>query len=273
MTFEEIEYQPGPVARITLNRPEFRNAQSRVLLEELDVAFREAQADESIRVVVLDGRGASFSAGHDLGSPPELADREAHGFPNDRLGRYVRQRELFFDNTLRWRDFPKPTIAMVHGYCIFGGWMIASAMDLVFASSDAQFLPSHGQYFSLPGDVMGRKAKEILYDGALLTAVQAQEVGLVNRVFPSESLEQETLAFAEKVAARDPLTLRTIKFSVNQAQDAAGYTTSLRAAFHAQMMSAGLEDLRGRRPAGGPRRLEAVDQALRERAVSEHADD
>jgi enoyl-CoA hydratase len=154
---------------------------------------------------------------------------------------------------------------MVQGYCIFGGWMIASAMDVIFAASDAQFLPSHGQYFSAPWDMGARKAKEVLFEAGFLTADQALELGMVNRVLPASSLEEETLAYAERVTKNDSLTMRVIKFSVNQAQDAAGYTVSLRAAFHSHMMNSGLEDLRRPRAPGKPRRLEAVARALADR--------
>ena len=129
MTYHEITYEPGRVARVIMNRPEYRNAQSRVLLEEIDDAFAEAAADPDVLVIVLSGNGPDFSAGHDLGSPPEIADREINGWADDFIGVFDRQRDTRIANTMRWRNLPKPTIAMVQGKCIFGGWMVAASMD------------------------------------------------------------------------------------------------------------------------------------------------
>ena len=116
-----------------------------------------------------------------------------------------------------------PTIAMVHGYCIFGGWMIASAMDLIFAAEDAMFLRSNHQYFSAPWDIHPRKAKELLYEARFIDGREAQELGLVNRVYPADELEVETMAYANRVAENDPFQLRMTKLAVNQAQEAQGF--------------------------------------------------
>lgn len=143
MEYRHIIYQPGAVARIILNRPRYRNAQSTRMIEEMDDAFRTAGSDPDVRVIILSGNGECFCAGHDIGTPEEMEDPRRWMAPPDRLGRYVRQRELYVEATLRWRNVPRPTIAMVHGYCIFGGWIFAASMDLVFAASSALFLPSN----------------------------------------------------------------------------------------------------------------------------------
>ncbi|MEE8353347.1 MAG: enoyl-CoA hydratase-related protein, partial [Dehalococcoidales bacterium] len=134
MEYQQIIYQPGKVARLILNRPRYHNAQSRVMREEMDDAFVRATEDEGVGVIVLSGNGKHFSSGHDLGTPPEMEDRKERGYPTTKYDRYGYVRAINMENTLRWRNVPKPTIAMVHGYCIFGGWMFAAAMDLVFAS-------------------------------------------------------------------------------------------------------------------------------------------
>jgi enoyl-CoA hydratase len=231
MDYQQIRYMPGKVARVILNRPRYRNAQSRLMLEEMDDAFRHATADSEVRVIVLSGEGEHFSAGHDLGTPEELADQQKRGFPTEGRGLYTRFRQLFLENTLRWRNLPKPTIAMVHGYCIFGGWMIASAMDLIFASEDALFLPSHFQYFSTPWDVGPRKAKELIFENRYLTAQEAREQQFVSRVYPREKLEEETLAYAGRVAEKDPHMMRSAKFSINHMMDTMGFTSELEAAY------------------------------------------
>ena len=245
MEYQQIIYQPGRVARLILNRPRYLNAQSRLLREEMDDAFARAMEDDEVCVVVLSGAGEHFSAGHDIDTPEEMADRQQRGYPSDRFGRYKRMRAITLENTLRWRNLPKPTIAMVQGYCIFGGWMIASAMDILFASEDALFLPSHFQYFSTPWDIGPKKAKEVLFEHRFITAWEACQYGFVNRVFPRDRLEEETLAYAERVAenyTRDPFRVRMAKFSTNHMMDTMGYTTTLEAAYHSYCVMMGLTD-------------------------------
>ncbi len=261
MTYHEIIYEPGAVARVIMNRPEYRNAQSRVLLEEIDDAFAEAAADPEVMVVVLSGNGPDFSAGHDLGSPSELADREIRGWADDLVGVFDRQRDTRITNTMRWRNLPKPTIAMVQGKCIFGGWMVAASMDLIFASDDALFLPSHTQYFSAPWDIGVRKAKEILFQNRFVPAREAMELGFVNRVYPAEALERYTLAYAREVAEHSPMALRQIKHSINNMQDSQGFTTHINASFMTYATGArfGQPDPR---MVSGKRQLSPVARAL-----------
>jgi enoyl-CoA hydratase len=231
MEYQQIIYQPGTVARVILDRPQYYNAQSYVLLEEMDDAFARAVADDAVRVIVLSGNGEHFSSGHDLGTPESRADRERRGLPTTLREQYKQLRAFNVENTLRWRNLPKPTIAMVHGYCIFGGWMIASAMDVIFASTDAKFLAGPVEYFCIPWDVDPRKAKEILFESRFLSAQEAFEHHFVNRVVPREKLEEETLAYARRVAENDPFLVETSKFLVNNALDTMGFTASVEAAF------------------------------------------
>jgi enoyl-CoA hydratase len=235
MTFENIIYAvDGPVAIVTLNRPEKKNAQSRQLLEEMDAAFQQAVDDDAVRVIVLAGAGDTFSAGHDL-SAQENAIRQQ--MSPGLTGRYKRVWDLYIEMGLRWRDLPKPTIAAVHGYAIFGGWMIATAMDLIMASEDAKFLASHFQYFSVPYDVGVRKAKELLFEFRFLHADEALKAGFINRVVPREQLMEETLALARRIAQNDPFALRLAKLSINQAQDQMGYSTFVKSALQTYVVS------------------------------------
>jgi enoyl-CoA hydratase len=234
----------GAVLKITTNRPEVLNAQSRVLLEELDHAFAAAVDDDKVRVIILAGAGKHFSAGHDLGSPQEMADQKATPLEKGFKGEYRRIFERFFENTMRWRDLPKPTIAQVQGYCIMGGMMIASACDLIIASDDALFADravkwggAHVQYFSMPWDLGPRKAKEYLFTGDFITAAQAERAGLVNRVVPRAELESETMALAQRIAERDPFALKLAKASVNETLDAQGWRQAMEGAFKNYMMT------------------------------------
>jgi enoyl-CoA hydratase len=269
--YQDILYEvDGRVAKVTLNRPRYRNAQSRRLREEMDAAFARAAEDTEVRVIVLAGAGDHFSAGHDIGTPEHLKDLEERPYEEGVRGAYKRTWDLNVDNTLRWRNNPKPTIAMVQGYCIFGGWIIASGMDLVFASDDAKFLPSLFQYFSVPWDLGARKTKEILFEGRFLSAQEAMELGLVSRVVPRAQLEAETMAYAHRVAENDPFQLRMIKLAVNQAQDAQGFTTAIRGAFQNYQLAS----LAGRDPdaervnTGGKRRLGGVQKAFEREAAA-----
>ena len=225
------------VARITANRPRQRNAQSRRLLEELDAAFARAVADEKVHVVALFGAGDHFSSGHDLGSAAELADRKQRPLPAGLRGRYGHSREQFVDKTMRWRNLPKPTIAGVQGYCIYGGWMIAAAMDIVFAAQDAMFLGGNFQFFSIPWDMHPRKAKELLFESRFIDANEAQALGLVNRVVDGKRLKGAVLDYAERIAENDPFQLRMAKLAVNQMQDGQGFHAHITAAHLAHIVS------------------------------------
>jgi len=236
--YTQIRYEVADrVARVTLDRPRYRNAQSRRLLEEMDDAFAHAVEDRDVGVIVLMGAGDHFSAGHDLGTPDELADRERRPAEEGMRGLYRRSWDLNIANSMRWRNLPKPTIAAVQGYCIFGGWIIASAMDIIFAADDAMFLGTNFQYFSIPWDVPPRRAKEFLFESRFLGAREAMEHGLVNRVVPRAELETETMAYAQRVAENDPFQLRMIKLAVNQAQDAQGFTPHIYGAHALHMLS------------------------------------
>lgn len=236
--FEFISYEiEDRVAVVTLNRLSYRNAQSRRLLEELDEAFAGAATDRDVHVVALLGAGDHFSAGHDLGTPDELADREERPLQAGMRGRYDHSREEFVDKTLRWRNLPKPTIAGVQGYCIFAGWMVASAMDIIYAADDAMFLGANFQYFSIPWDVHPRRAKELLYESRFIDAAEARELGVVNRVFPKSELRGAVLEYAKRIAANDPFQLRMIKLAVNQVQDVQGFNAHITAAHTMHMLS------------------------------------
>ena len=181
MTYENLLLdQTGPVLKITVNRPEVRNAQSRIMLEEFDDALMKAVDDESVRAIIVAGSGEHFSSGHDLGSPQEKADRERRPYPPGIPGAYQRGWNQNLENSLRWRDVPKPTIAQVQGYCIMGGLILATACDLIVASDDARFSDRtvrwggpHVQLASLPWEVGFRKAKEYLFTGDWIDAHEA----------------------------------------------------------------------------------------------------
>ncbi len=268
MSYTQLLYEKlERVARVTLNRPRYRNAQSTVLLKELDRAFAQAVEDDEVKVIILAGAGEHFSAGHDLGTPDEKENPDSFYNTKGLKNRHVRSWELFLENTLRWRDLPKPTIAQVQGYCIFGGYMFASAMDLIVAADDAMFLPSITQYFSAPWDVGVRKAKEVLFQSRFVDAQEALRTGLANLVVPRAELERETLALAGRIAETDAFTLRMVKFALNNAQDAMGFHTAVRNAHSHHFLTRVQEYSQWDRGEGrGPKRMPGVAQALRKTA-------
>jgi len=236
--YRQIRYEvTDGIAWLTLNRPNARNAQSRILIEELDLAFARASNDSAARVIVLQGEGDNFSGGHDLGSPEELADRKERPIGEGLRGKYKRSWDMNIDPTLRWRNVPKPTIAAVQGYCIFAGWMIASSCDVIIAADDALFLPTNFQYFSVPWDIHPRKAKAILFESRLVDAKEAEELNFVSWVVPRARLTEEVTEYASRVAENDPFQLRMIKLAINQAQEAQGYTSHIYGAHALHMLS------------------------------------
>jgi enoyl-CoA hydratase len=245
MTFRTLTYEKlGAVLRITANRPEVLNAQSRVMIVELDDAFRSAVEDDETRVIIVAGAGQHFSAGHDLGSREELEDQKTHPVGPGIAENLKRLSELYLETCLRWRDVPKPTIAQVQGYCIMGGLMLASCCDLIIAAEDALFADravrwggSHVQYFTMPWDLGPRKAKEYLFTGDYIDAATARELGLVNRVVPREALAETTLGLAQRIALQDPYALKLAKASVNETMDIQGHRRAAEAAFKNYMLT------------------------------------
>jgi len=261
MEFEDLLYRvDGPIAWITFNRPQYRNAQSWRLLDEYDRAMDLSVADPAVRVIITRGAGGNFSSGHDLGTPEQAADRAARGVADAGIEFYENFRHYNLDLLVKWRNAPKPTIAMVEGYCIFAGWMMAACVDLVFAARNALFLPAMLEYFSLPYDVGVRKAKELMFESRFLTAEEAMQLGFVNRVYEPEELERETAGYALRVAENNPVVVRLSKAAANRAQDLMGYSAFL---------DAGLSDYlvmmanRGEARTRGGRRLGGVELAIR----------
>ena len=244
MDYEHILYEPGPVARIRLNRTKYHNAQSWLMCEEMNDAFQKAADDETVGCILLSGEGKHFSVGHDIGTREDKAFRKEHGHvPENRKQRHEKMRDMTFEKTLKWRNIPKPTIAMVHGYCIFAGWMFASAMDIIFTAESAMLLPTHFQYFSVPWEMNPRKAKEVIFEHRFMTAWEACDHGFVNRVYPEDQLEKETLAYAHRVADSyflDPLRVKITKFSINHAMDTMGFTAELENAYNNYCLIRGL---------------------------------
>jgi enoyl-CoA hydratase len=228
----------GRTAVVTLNRPRYRNAQNSAMTYALDAAFTRAVNDPQIAVIVLAGEGEHFCAGHDIGTPERDVDtsfdRQAvlwwdHVGRDGADARYAREMEVYLGMCRRWREMPKPVIAMIQGACIAGGLMLAWVCDLIIASDDAFFadpvvrmgIPGV-EYFAHPWVLGPRLAKEILFTGDRFGAQRAYEVGMVNRVVPRGELAEVTLAMAERIAAMPAFGLALTKRAVNQCEDLMG---------------------------------------------------
>jgi len=243
-------YDDGTIVRISLNRPDQRNAQNRGMLVELDEAFGRAEADDTVRVVILAGEGKMFSSGHDIGSkqaikeyrpgPDQHPTASINGGTREGAEKIMLQEwHYFFQNTLRWRNLRKITIAQVHGDVFSAGLMLMWACDLIVGSDDVRFADVVGtrlgmcgmEYFGHPWEFGPRKAKELLFTGDSLDADEAHALGMVSKVFPDEELSNRTVEFARRIAKLPTVTALLIKESVNQTVDAMGFSTALDACF------------------------------------------
>ncbi|HEX5770308.1 MAG TPA: enoyl-CoA hydratase [Nocardioidaceae bacterium] len=257
----------GSVAMVTLNRPEYRNAQNSRMTYALDEAFSRAVDDDEVKVIVLSGNGKHFCAGHDIGTPGRDVDQTFERKAvmwwdhTDKEGgdlRFARESEVYLGMCRRWREIPKPTIAMVHGACIAGGLMLAWSCDFIIASDDAFFsdpvvkmgIPGV-EYFAHPWVMNPRAAKEFLFTGDRFTAQRALELGMVNHVVPRDRLEETTLAMAERISAMPRFGLALTKQAVNQAEDLQGMRTGMDSVFglhhfaHAHNAEVGRDSLAG----------------------------
>src|ERR1700684_3585208 len=248
MADEVVRYEvDGAIARVTMNRPQYGNAQNSAMTYALDDAFYRAAADDEVSVVVLAGGSPHFSAGHDIGTPSRDIDRSFDrraGLWWDHVGklggesRYAREEEVYLGMCRRWRELPKPVIAQVHGACIAGGLMLAWICDLIVASDDAFFadpvvrmgIPGV-EYFAHPWVLGPRFAKEMLFTGDRFTAARAYELGMVSRVVPGAELAGTTFALADKIAAMPQFGLALAKRAVNQCEDQMGMRNGMDSVF------------------------------------------
>ncbi|PWH12095.1 MAG: enoyl-CoA hydratase [Anaerolineae bacterium] len=201
------------VGLITLHRPQALNALNQVLLTELTQALLDLDADESIGAMVLTGGERVFAAGADIREMAEASEDE------------MRQKG-FVDLFDRVRRVKKPLIAAVSGFALGGGLELALACDMILASETARFglpevtigvIPGAGGTQRLTHAIGKYLAMEMILNNRHLTAAEAAQFGLVNRVLPVERLLEESLALAESLAGRAPLAVRSAKQAVNQA--------------------------------------------------------
>jgi enoyl-CoA hydratase len=213
--------------RLTLNRPAKLNAINGELVTALVAALDAAEADPAVRVIVLEGAGRAFSSGYDL-------TEEAEGA----IGGPVVWRELLAADvaaTLRFLDSPKPVIAQVHGYALAGGLELAMACDLVVAAEGTKLGEPEIRYGSAPVTLLmpyligQKRTRELLLTGDLIDAVEAERIGLINRVVAPDELAAEVDRLADHLARTPPEVMGPTKRMLNRAMDAAGFRLAVEA--------------------------------------------
>ncbi len=227
--FTDIRYEVSTgddagIAKITINRPEVRNAFRPQTLFELQSAFNLARDDDQVGVIILTGQGdAAFCSGGDQ------RIRGDDGYiGNDEMARRGIGRLNVLDLQVQIRRTPKPIIAMVAGYAIGGGHVLHIVCDLTIAADNARFGQTGPKVGSFDGgygsgllarQIGQKRAREIWFLCRQYGAEQALDWGLVNAVVPLEDLERETVAWAKEMLAESPLALRMLKASLNAADD------------------------------------------------------
>lgn len=208
--------------RLTLNRPDKLNAISAELRDELTAAIAEATDDDRVRVIVISGAGRAFCSGYDL----------SEGQPDTGWGwREVLGKDV--DATLAILHCPKPVIAQIHGYALAGGLELAMACDLIVAAEATRLGEPEIRFGSAPVTLLmpfligQKKTRELLLTGDLIDAVEAERIGLVNRVVAADRLAGEVDALADRLARVDPDVMAPTKLMLNRAMDAAGFAAAV----------------------------------------------
>lgn len=221
--------EPGPgIRRITLNRPEKRNALNHALRGGIIGALTAHDADPDVRVQIIRGAGPSFSAGYELGGGNEGQEHPWYTAGGDgHWPRHVMQGWMSI-----W-DLAKPVIAQVHGYCLAGGSELATCCDLVYCAEDAQMgypavrfgvpdMHFHAWFLGM------RKAMEMMVTGDSITGKEAAELGWANAAVPADQLEATVLDVAQRIAQIDPDLVQLNKRLVHRQMEVMGLRDGLR---------------------------------------------
>jgi enoyl-CoA hydratase/carnithine racemase len=244
----------GPVARLTLNRPERTNALNQAMLGEINEALDAAESDPDIRVIIVQGAGTAFSSGFDL---KEQMERRPHGVDQ---WRPILRKD--FDTIMRFWHFPLPTIAAVRGPCLAGACELAMACDITIASEEAFFGEPELKFGAgivsmiLPWLVGPKIAKEIIFTGEdRISAARAKDIGMINRIVPASELDDAALTLARHIAAIDPNLVKETKRAINRALEAQNMLSALEEALAIDLAIEG---------AGSPDKVQFMDIARRD---------
>jgi len=213
----------GPIAVLTLNRPDKLNAVNAQMVRELGQTLDEIEVDDRVRAVVLCGAGRAFSAGFDL----SMGEGSGLDFIRTELRKD-------FDIIMRFWDFPKPTVSAVHTYCLGSGMEMAVACDITVAAEGCRFGAPEVKFGSgivamiLPWVIGLKQAKELLLVGDdRITPERALAIGLINRVVPEDQYLEEAISIARAMAANDRVVVRMTKQAINRGADIMGMRQGL----------------------------------------------
>lgn len=228
--FQSIVYEVADhIAQLTLNRPERLNALNKAALEEINQAMDQAEADDTVRVIVVSGAGRAFSSGFDLKAQMEQRPEGA------KLWREIL--DLDFHTTMRFWNSPKPTIAAVHGACLAGAFELAMACDITIAAEDAVFGEPELKFGAgivtmlLPWMTSPKQAKRIILSADdRIPARDALAMGLVSRVVAPGAQLTEALRTARGIALMDPVLVAETKKALNRSYEIQGMPTALKVA-------------------------------------------
>ena len=236
-TLDTVIYEKdGPVAWITLDYEEKANIQSSGLVFDVDDCLDDADRDYDIKVVVLKANGPGFSAGHVVAGSAGTEMREIDESTAKLGSPWKGQWDIYGTPVLKLWDFPKVTIAQVHGYCLGGGTVWGLLTDMTVASDDAYFQFPVLQGMAMPTMETGiepwifmnwKRASEYMYTGQQIGAEEAKELGLINRVVPRQRLDDEVSELAFHVAQAPLTTLMAAKANIRRAWDLMGLRTHL----------------------------------------------
>ena len=213
--YQTIRYEKqGNLAIAAINRPEALNALNGTVLQELSQVVAEVENDAEVRAFILTGEGRAFVAGADIGEQNALDVASARKFSQfgSSIFRRIEKLEI-------------PTIAAVNGFCLGGGCELAMSFDIILASEKAKFgqpevglgiTPGFSGTQRLPRRVGVAKAKELLFSGRMITAAEAEKIGLVNAVYPAEELMNATVEMAKSFTKNAPVAIKYVKASVDR---------------------------------------------------------
>ena len=235
------------IAVITLNRPSHANAQNKELLLALDAAWDRAAQDINAKVIVLKANGKHFSAGHDMTTTPEQQQQWVADVKDSGISTlYALESSLYLGLSRKWRDVPKPSIAVVQGACIAAGLMLCWPCDIILAADNATFSDPVAmmgiggvEYHGHTWEVGARKAKEMLFTGMAIDAEEAYRLGMVNQVYTLDELESETMKMATRIANMPPFGVAMAKRAVNKTLDIMGQYAAIQSVFDSHSLGHG----------------------------------
>ena len=263
--YETIVYEKDDnVARIVLNAPDKANIQTAQQVWDMDEALAKADDDDDVKVLILKANGEGFCAGHAIVGPGEMADVYPTTGPTPERTWRRHHYGLFLWPPLRLWEFPKVTIAQVHGYCVGGGTVYGLLTDMTVASEDAYFQMPLPQGFGLPGAqtmiepwvlMNFKRTAEYLFLAPTLSAAEALEWGMVNRVVPRAELEDTVEEMARTVAKMPLTTILATKQGITRAWEMMGMRMHLQQSTDLVALCTGASDVKaymaslaGRRP-------------------------